>query len=365
MQRVVSGGRARLHCQKPIGLEGFNSSMVAIRAIISGCLGTSLTAAEKQFFANLNPLGLILFRRNCETPDQLMALTTSFREAVGRKNAPVFIDQEGGRVQRLGPPNNAWRKYPPASAYGVLYEENPVAALRSARNIGRLMAEDLIAAGINANCVPVLDVPQPGAHEIIGSRAYSFRIEPIMALARAHAAGFIDGGVIPVIKHIPGHGRARADSHMELPVVEASRAELAAVDFPPFAAFADAPMAMTAHVVYTALDKTAPATHSKKIISGIIRSEIGFRGLLMTDDLSMKALSGSYTEKTRAALDAGCDVVLHCNGEMDEMQEVAAAAGDLRGKALQRARAALKTVRKPQPFDRKAALKDFEVIASR
>jgi beta-N-acetylhexosaminidase len=338
--------------------------MSAIRAFISGCSGTYLTAAEKQFFADANPWGLILFRRNCESPDQLKALTLSFREAVGRKNAPVFIDQEGGRVQRLGPPNNAWRQYPPAKAYGVLYDQNPVAALRTARHVGRMMAEDLIAAGITANCVPVLDVPQPGAHEIIGSRAYSTRIEPIMALARAHAAGFIDGGVLPVIKHIPGHGRAKSDSHLELPVVDASRAELAAVDFPPFAAFADAPMGMTAHVVYTALDKSAPATLSKKVISSVIRREIGFRGLLMTDDLSMKALSGSYTEKTRAALDAGCDVVLHCNGEMDEMQEVASAAGELRGKAAQRARAALKTMRKPQPFDRRAALKDLENIAS-
>jgi beta-N-acetylhexosaminidase len=197
-------------------------------------------------------------------------------------------------VQRLGPPSNAWRQYPPARAYGDAYERDPLSALRSARNVGRLMAEDLIAAGITANCVPVLDVPQPGAHEIIGSRAYSDRIERIMALARAHAAGFADGGVMPVVKHMPGHGRARADSHLELPVVEASRAELEAVDFPPFAAVADAPMAMTAHVVFTALDKTAPATLSKKVISTVIRKEIGFRGLLMTDDLSMKALSGSY-----------------------------------------------------------------------
>ena len=250
---------------------------------------------------------------------------------MGRKNAPVFIDQEGGRVQRLGPPSNAWRRYPPARAYGEAYARDPLAALRSARNVGRLMAEDLIAAGITANCVPVLDVPQPGAHEIIGNRAYSDRIEHIMALARAHAAGFADGGVLPVIKHIPGHGRARADSHLELPVVEAKRAELEAVDFPPFAALADAPMAMTAHVVYTALDKTAPATLSQKVISGIIRKQIGFRGLLMTDDLSMKALSGSYAEKTTRALAAGCDIVLHCNGEMDQMEEVAAAAGRAEG----------------------------------
>jgi beta-N-acetylhexosaminidase len=292
----------------------------------------------------------------------LKRLTGDFRDAVGRKNAPVFIDQEGGRVQRLGPPSNAWRRYPAARAYGDAFNASALAGLRAARNVGRLMAEDLIAAGITANCVPVLDVPQPGAHEIVGNRAYSDRIEAIMALARAHAAGFADGGVLPVIKHIPGHGRARADSHLELPVVDATRAELEAVDFPPFAAMADAPMAMTAHVVYTAIDKTAPATLSRKVISSVIRKQIGFRGLLMTDDLSMKALTGSYAEKTRGALDAGCDIVLHCNGDMAQIEEVAAAAGALKGKALSRARAALKAARKPQPFDRKMALRDLEVV---
>jgi beta-N-acetylhexosaminidase len=336
--------------------------MTFIGAFISGCSGPVLSTAERDFFARTKPWGLILFKRNCETPEQLKRLTADFRAAVGRKNAPVFIDQEGGRVQRLGPPSNAWRRYPAARAYGDAFNASALAGLRAARNVGRLMAEDLIAAGITANCVPVLDVPQPGAHEIVGNRAYSDRIEAIMALARAHAAGFADGGVLPVIKHIPGHGRARADSHLELPVVDATRAELEAVDFPPFAAMADAPMAMTAHVVYTAIDKTAPATLSRKVISSVIRKQIGFRGLLMTDDLSMKALTGSYAEKTRRALDAGCDIVLHCNGEMAQMEEVAAAAGALKGKALSRARAALKAARKPQPFDRKMALRDLEVV---
>lgn len=336
--------------------------MTPIGAFISGCSGPVLSIAERDFFARTNPWGLILFKRNCETPDQLKTLTSAFRAAVGRKNAPVFIDQEGGRVQRLGPPSNAWRRYPAAQAYGEAFDVSALAGLRAARNVGRLMAEDLIAAGITANCVPVLDVPQPGAHEIVGNRAYSDRIEAIMALARAHAAGFVDGGVLPVIKHIPGHGRAKADSHLELPVVDAKRAELEAVDFPPFAAMADAPMAMTAHVVYTALDKSAPATLSRKVISGVIRKQIGFRGLLMTDDLSMKALTGSYAEKTARALEAGCDIVLHCNGQMDQMEEVAAAAGVLKGKALARAKAALKTARKPQPFDRAQALKDLAAV---
>ena len=334
--------------------------MTLIGAFIAGCQGTSLSAAECAFFARTNPFGLILFKRNCESPEQLKRLTDDFRAAVGRRNAPVLIDQEGGRVQRLGPP--VWRRYPLARAYGEAYARSPLAALRAARNVGRLMAEDLIACGITVDCVPVLDVPQPGAHEVIGSRAYGQEIATIMTLARAHVAGFMDGGVLPVIKHIPGHGRARADSHLELPVVEASRAELTATDFPPFAAMADAPMAMTAHVVFTALDKAAPATLSKKVISTIIRKEIGFRGLLMTDDLSMKALSGSFAEKTAAALSAGCDLVLHCNGDMAEMEEVAAAAGALKGKSLSRARAALKAARRPQAFDRKQALKDLESL---
>ena len=338
--------------------------MAGIGAFISGCSGPVITTQEAAFFARTRPWGLILFRRNCETPEQLKRLTAAFRAAVERKDAPVFVDQEGGRVQRLGPPSNAWRRYPPARSFGDLYAKDPLAALRTARSVGRLMAVDLIEAGITANCVPVLDVPQPGSHDIIGDRAYSMTPDHIMALARAHVAGFLEGGVLPVIKHIPGHGRARADSHLALPVVEARKADLLAVDFPPFAAFADAPMAMTAHVVYTAYDKDNPATLSKKVIGTVIRKEIGFQGLLMTDDLSMKALTGSYAEKTAGALAAGCDVVLHCNGEMAEMEEVAAAAGPLKGKSLRRARAALKFARKPQPFAVKTAMRDLENLVS-
>ena len=335
-----------------------------IRSFISGCESTVLTRDEAVFFRENNPWGLILFKRNCESPTQLKTLTSAFREAVGRKDAPVFVDQEGGRVQRLGPPSNYWKKYPSGRAYGDLYAANPLAALRSARHIGRLMAEDLTEAGITANCIPVLDVPRPGAHDVIGNRAYSMNIEHVMALARAHAAGFMDGGVLPVVKHIPGHGRAEVDSHHDLPVVKATRDELEKTDFPPFAAFADAPMAMTAHVVYTALDKSYPATLSKKIIKTIIRQNIGFRGLLITDDLSMKALSGTLPEKCASALAAGCDMLLHCNGRLEEMREVAGAAGELKGKALRRAKAALKSARKPQPFDRSAALRDLEQVVS-
>lgn len=335
-----------------------------IRSFISGCEGTGLSSAEIAFFREQNPWGLILFKRNCETPVQIKALTSAFREAVGRKDAPVFVDQEGGRVQRLGPPSNYWRKYPSARAYGDLYAKNPLAALRTARHVGRLMADDLIEAGITADCLPVLDVPQTGAHDVIGNRAYSLHIEHVMALARAHTAGLMDGGVLPVMKHIPGHGRSEVDSHHNLPVVNARRDELERVDFPPFAAFADAPMAMTAHVIYTAIDKAAPATLSRKIIKSVIRGQIGFRGLLITDDLSMKALSGTLEEKCSTALSAGCDMLLHCNGKLDEMREVAAAAGELKGKALRRAKAALKSARKPQAFDKKAALKDLELVVS-
>ena len=335
-----------------------------IGAFISGCAGYSLSAGEAAFFRDRNPWGLILFKRNCDTPHQLKALTAAFRSAVGRSNAPVFIDQEGGRVQRLGPPSDVWRKYPPARSYGELYERDPLAALRAARHVGRLMAEDLIAAGITANCLPVLDVPHPGGHDVIGDRAYSDGGERIMVLARAHAAGFMDGGVLPVIKHIPGHGRATADSHLALPVVDAAADELRAVDFAPFAAFADAPMAMTAHVIFTAFDAENPATLSPTIVRQVIRQQIGFGGLLMTDDLSMNALSGGFAEKTERALAAGCDIVLHCNGIMGEMEQVAKAAGALHGKALRRAKMALKSARKPQAFDRKAALKDLQALVS-
>ncbi len=332
-----------------------------IKSVISGCEGKALSAREQDFFRKTTPWGLILFQRNCESTDQLKALTADFREAVGRKDAPIFIDQEGGRVQRMGPSANPeWRKYPAAARFGELYKSCPVHALRVARNVGRLMAQDLEAAGITVNCLPVLDVPQPNVHAVISDRAYNATPEIILALARAHIAGFMDGGVLPVMKHIPGHGRATVDSHKELPRVKADRAELEGVDFRTFAGFADCPMAMTAHVVFEVLDKDYPATLSKRIIRDVIRKQFGFNGLLMTDDLSMKALSGSFAEKTTAAIDAGCDVVLHCNGVMAEMEEVAEAAPALSGKAMVRAKAALRQRRKPLKFDEKTALKDLE-----
>ncbi len=331
-------------------------------AFISGCADFVLSDAEVQFFSETNPWGLILFKRNCQTPAQVKALTAAFRIAVGRKDAPVFIDQEGGRVQRMGPPVPEWRKYPAAEEFGKLYDKCPLHALRAARMVGRLMAKDLADAGITANCVPVLDLPRENTTAAITSRAYSAKPDEALMLARAHMDGFMEGGVLPVMKHIPGHGRAEVDSHHELPVIKASRPELERHDFRPFAGLASCPMAMTAHVVMTSIDPDHPVTQSKRVIKDVIRKQLGFAGLLMTDDLSMKALKGSLSEKVKASLEAGVDVVLHCNGILSEMKEVAAAAGTLKSKALARAKAAIKLRRKPLPFDEKMALRDLAVV---
>lgn len=333
--------------------------MPPIGAFISGCAGLELTQDERSFFRDAQPWGLILFKRNVGSPDQLRALTASFREIVGRRNAPILVDQEGGRVQRLGPPS--WRKYPAARRYGELFEKSPVDGLRAARLTARLIAEDLLSLGINVDCIPVLDVPGEGSHEVIGNRAYAKKPEIVTILARAAMEGLMSGGVLPVIKHMPGHGRAGVDSHHSLPVVTAGREELEASDFTTFAAFADAPMAMTAHVVYAAYDPDDPATLSPKIVR-LIRKKLGFDGLLLTDDLSMQALSGTMAERVAKASAAGCDVMLHCNGNFGEMQAVAKEAGELKGRALTRARAALKRLRKPVKFDRKMAMKDAEQL---
>jgi beta-N-acetylhexosaminidase len=337
---------------------------MSVTAFVTGCASVSLSAEETHFFSKAKPWGLILFKRNCEAPEQIKALTAQFRAAVCRKDAPVFIDQEGGRVQRLGPPNHGWRNYPSAAEFGKLYNSCAMLAFRTVRNSGRLMAEELYDIGITSSCLPVLDIPQAGSHDVIGNRAYALVSEQVIALARLHTAGLMEGGILPVMKHIPGHGRSTVDSHHDLPIVTTNRAELERVDFAPFAAFADCPMAMTAHVIYSALDASNPATLSRKIIREVIRKTINFTGLLMTDDLSMKALGGSFAEKAQRALSAGCDVLLHCSGNLAEMEEVAAYAGALEGKALRRAKQALKARRKPLPYDKKAALKDLELILS-
>lgn len=263
-------------------------------------------------------------------------------------------------MQRLGPPH--WPKYPSASAFGRLYERSPLLALRVARSVGRLMASDLSELGFTSSCLPVLDLPQADSHAIIGDRAYSMKQGPIMALARSHVAGLMEGGILPVMKHIPGHGRAQVDSHLDLPVVNASRLDLESQDFPPFAALADLPMAMTAHVIYSAIDNANPATTSRKVVRDVIRKVIGFNGLLITDDLSMKALRGTLREKVEASISAGCDMVLHCNGILDEMEQVAAAAPVLAGRSLRRAKQALKLRRKPVAFDQKQAAQDMQAV---
>ncbi|HQF30352.1 MAG TPA: beta-N-acetylhexosaminidase [Hyphomicrobiales bacterium] len=334
---------------------------MTVRAYISGCAGTELKPEERALFADAPPWGLILFLRNCESPEQIEALVASFRELVGRVDAPVLIDQEGGRVQRLRPPLAP--NYPPAARFGALHGLDAQAGIAAARLGARLIGADLAALGINVDCLPVLDLGLPVTHKVIGDRAYGGDMATVITLGRAVCEGLLSAGVLPVIKHIPGHGRAMADSHLELPVVATPAAELAATDFVPFAALADMPLAMTAHVVYSALDAERPATTSPTVISEIIRGHIGFSGLLMSDDLSMKALAGSFAARTEAAIAAGCDVVLHCNGEFDEMAEVAAAAPALSGEAERRANAALQLLAEPdQAFDEVAARLEFESL---
>jgi len=323
---------------------------VTAHACILGCSGPALTAEERAFFRDVQPWGFILFKRNVESPDQVRALVDSLRACVDRPDAPVLVDQEGGRVQRLGPPH--WNRYPPGRAFGTLSGNDPLLRREVTRLGARLLAHDLAALGINVDCVPVLDVPVPGAHDVIGDRAYGTTPDEVAFLGRAAAEGLIAGGVLPVIKHMPGHGRAGVDSHLNLPVVQASYEELDAVDFAPFRVLSDMPMAMTAHVVYTAVDARGPSTTSRKAVRQVMRGAIGFDGLIMTDDLSMKALSGDFAQRARAALAAGCDVILHCNGDMAEMKGVVAGCRPLTGRPAQRARAALgRLARTPEPFD--------------
>jgi len=327
------------------------------RAFICGCAGLALSADEIAFLRESDPWGLILFKRNVGDREQLRALTESFRSAVGREDAPVLIDQEGGRVQRMGPPH--WRAYPAAARFDASL---PVGdAEDAARLTARLIAHDLREVGITIDCAPVLDVAEPGTHAVIGSRALSERPERVAALARACAEGLMAGGVAPVVKHIPGHGRARADSHLELPRVNSSREELAR-DFAPFAALKDLPMAMTAHVVYSALDPENPATTSPIIVREIMRQEIGFDGLIMSDDVSMKALGGPFEARVRAIFAAGLDVALHCNGDLEEARSVASETPELAGRALERAEAALAAARVPESLDLAEAERRFNVM---
>ncbi len=325
------------------------------QAMITGLAGWQLGPNEAAFLRDARPAGLIVFARNVDTPDQLRALIGEARSAIAADDVLVLVDQEGGRVQRLAPPH--WRSYPPARSFGDRLAVEPEAAAEAARRIAELMADDLRALGINVNCVPCADRPVPGAHDIIGTRAYATDTPAIVRLAEIVAAAHIAIGVVPVVKHIPGHGRAGVDSHLALPVVDTPRSDLRTTDFAPFKALNHLPAAMTAHVVYTDLDARHPATTSPTLVRQIIRKDIGFAGLLMSDDLSMRALSGSLASRATAAIRAGCDIVLHCNGDLAEMTAVADATPRLAGAAQERFRKCVAiTTKPPFPLDKDAAV---------
>jgi beta-N-acetylhexosaminidase len=333
------------------------------RAFITGVSGLELTDAEREFVRAERPWGLILFKRNVDTPAQIAQLVGEFRDCVGNPEAPVLIDQEGGRVQRLGPPH--WPSYPPGALFGSLYEIDRALGLKAARLSSRLIAADLIDLGITVDCLPLADVPVEGSDAVIGNRAYGTEPGKVADIARAVTEGLEQGGILPVLKHIPGHGRATADSHFGLPTVDTGRKELERTDFAAFQPLADLPMAMTAHVVFSAIDPAQPATTSATMIEQVIRGVIGFQGLLMSDDVSMNALAGSIAERTRAIVDAGCDMVLHCNGKLDEMREVACQTPKLSGRALERAEKALASRKQPVPFDRLMARTELDALIER
>lgn len=316
---------------------------------IYGCKGTELTPDERGFFADAQPWGFILFARNVADPGQVRKLVGSLRNLVADAMAPVLIDQEGGRVARLRPPH--WKARPPAARFGTLKAISAATAREAAYLNARLMAHELSAIGINVDCTPVLDMPVEGAHDVIGDRAFGSDPLTIIDLGRGVIEGMLEGGVLPVMKHIPGHGRATADSHKALPRVTASAEELSATDFVTFRSLNHCPLAMTAHVVYEAIDGQRPATTSPKVIRDVIRGEIGFDGVLLSDDLSMEALSGTLAARAKAAQFAGCDIVLHCNGSMDEMNDVASEVKLLEDIVLKRAQSALAHLGGPREFD--------------
>ncbi len=324
------------------------------RAFICGLSGLALTPAERDFLRQTRPAGLILFARNVENPDQVRRLIADAKEAAGGDGRMlVMVDQEGGRVQRLREPH--WPRYPAARSFSKLRRDDREKAKDAAYLCAQLMAHDLHELGFNTTCAPVLDVPVPGADNIIGDRAYAEEAEAVIELGGAVAEGLLASGILPVMKHMPGHGRAMADSHLALPVVDTPLPELEAHDFAPFRALRHLPVAMTAHVVFSAVDPSAPVTVSGKAIREMIRGAIGFDGLLMSDDLSMRALSGTLAERARASFAAGCDLALHCNGNMEEMVALASVAPYLEGMALTRFEAALARLQEPQAFDRGAA----------
>lgn len=331
-------------------------------ALITGLSGLTLTNAERDFLAEVRPAGIILFKRNARDAEQIKRLVQAARDAIARDDVLVLIDQEGGRVQRLRAPLAT--DLPAAAAFAKLYQKDAERACDAARCVAHLNAVELSAFGINTNCAPVLDVPVAGAHDVIGDRAYGSEPSQIIALARAVADGLRDGGVLPVIKHIPGHGRSTADSHFDLPVVSTTHEVLAKTDFVPFKALADIPAAMTAHVVFSALDPNHPASTSEKVTGRIIRKEIGFDGLLMSDDLSMRALKGPIAARAEAVLKAGSDVALHCNGDIGEMRAAAGGVGMLAGKAKERFDRAVEATRSSVPLDKESAVAALQSVIS-
>jgi beta-N-acetylhexosaminidase len=333
------------------------------KAFITGLAGTKLSDAERDFIRAERPWGFILFRRNIDTPAQVAALTKEIRDVLGEVDVPILVDQEGGRVQRFRPPN--WPLYPAGAAFGQLYDIDPALGLRAARLSARLIAEDLTQVGVTVDCLPLADVPVLGADDVIGDRAYGNDPRKVAAIARAVTEGLEQGGILPILKHIPGHGRATADSHLALPVVDSAKNELESIDFAAFKPLADLPMAMTAHVVFSAYDAAQPATTSATMIERVIRGLIGFQGLLMSDDVGMNALAGSIAERTKALLAAGCDMVLACSGEPEEMHQVARETPELSGKALVRAKTALASRQAPKPFDRDAARSELDGLIGR
>lgn len=294
--------------------------MTRPRAVLFGCAGPDLLPEERAFFRDSDPLGFILFARNVDTPERTRRLVDDLRSCVARADAPVLVDQEGGRVARLRPPH--WRKAPPARLLGELYARDPDHGLEATKINSRLLAADVASVGCDVDCLPVLDIAFPETHAVIGDRAYADRPEPVAALGRAAAEGLLAEGVMPVIKHIPGHGRATVDSHESLPRVTVSRSELERTDFVPFRLLSDLPWAMTGHLLFDAIDPRDCITVSAGAVQDVIRGHIGFDGLLLSDDLSMQALGGSLGDRAERALAAGCDIALHCNGRMAEMVEI-------------------------------------------
>jgi len=328
------------------------------RAVIFAVSGTTLTEEERAFLHDADPLGFILFARNCETPEQTRVLTAELRATVGRDDAPVLIDQEGGTVMRLRPPN--WHAAPDAERIGRLYLRDAERARAIARAVGGLFGAELRDLGIDVDCAPVADLGRPETTGAIGTRAYSDRPPVVANLAGCMAEGLMGEGCLPVVKHLPGHGRARVDSHRTLPRVYAGRDALSAEDFQPFRALRHLPLAMSAHVVFEAIDPGEPATTSRIVIDDIIRGEIGFDGFLFSDDIAMSALSGSHGERASLVIEAGCDAVLHCTGDIAEMEDVAEAVPELSKAAQKRWSKAQKSRKRPADRDAKSYADDLD-----